>query len=161
MRAQIALVAIVLLLTLVFTMLNWTALNATAPINLLVTQVQGPLGVVFVGFGGVLIALFVLLVLWLQTGVLLEGRRHTRELAAQRELADKAEASRFTDLRQLLEREFASVKGPAAGPGELLERLNRMENSLRQEIRDSGNSVSAYIGELEDRLERRGSTPPG
>src|SRR5262245_50961816 len=132
MRAQIVLVGIMLLLTLAFTMLNWTALNATAPINLLVTQVQGPLGVVVVGFGGVLIALFVLLLLWLQTRVLLDSRRHTRELAAQRDLADKAEASRFTDLRQLLEREFASLKGPEGDPPTLLERLTRIENTLRQ-----------------------------
>ena len=111
MRAQIILVAIVLLLTLVFTVLNWTALSAPAPINLLVTQVQGPLGLVILGFGAVLIALFVLLVLWLQAGVLLESRRHSRELTAQRELADKAEASRFTELRQMLEQEFAGLKG--------------------------------------------------
>jgi uncharacterized integral membrane protein len=159
MRAQIAVVAIVLLLTLVFTLLNWTALSAPAPINLLVTEVQGPLGLVILGFGAILIALFVLLVLWLQTGVLLESRRHSRELTTQRELADKAEASRFTELRQMLEREFAGLKGSSEQPGELLERLNRMETALRQDIHDTGNSLSASIGELDDRLERRGEAP--
>jgi uncharacterized integral membrane protein len=109
MRAQIVLVAIVMLMTLVFTLLNWSALNAPAPINLLVTQVQGPLGLVILGLGTVLIALFVLLLLRLQAGVLLESRRRSRELTAQRELADKAEASRFTDLRRMLEQEFAST----------------------------------------------------
>ncbi len=161
MRAQIILVAVVMLLTLVFTLLNWTALSATAPINLLVTQVQGPLGLVILGLGAVLIALFVLLLLWLQAGVLLESRRHSRELTAQRELADKAEASRFTDLRQTLEREFAGIKGASGQPGELLERLNRMETALRQDIHDTGNGLSAYIGELEERLERRGGASPG
>ena len=116
MRAQIALVAIVLLLTLVFAIVNWTALSTPAPINLLVTEVQGPLGLVILGMGAVLIALFVLLVLSLQASVLLDSRRHSRELNAQRELADKAEASRFTDLRQMLEQEFASLKPLAAQP---------------------------------------------
>ena len=37
MRAQIVLVAVVMLLTLVFTLLNWSALSAPAPINLPVT----------------------------------------------------------------------------------------------------------------------------
>jgi uncharacterized integral membrane protein len=161
MRAQIALVVIVLLLTLVFTVMNWTALNAPASINLIVTEVQGPLGLVILGFGTVLVALFVLLVLSLQTGVLLESRRHSRELTAQRELADKAEASRFTELRQMLEQEFASLKGQSGQPGELLERINRMETGLRQDIHDSSNSLSAYIGELEERLEGRGGTPHG
>lgn len=159
MRAQIILVAIVLLLTVIFTLLNWAALSAPAPINLLVAQVQGPLGLVILGLGAVLIGLFVLLLLWLQAGVLLESRRQSRELTAQRELADKAEASRFTELRQMLEREFASVKGTSGQPGELLERLNRMETALRQDIHDAGNSLSASIGELDDRIERGGSAP--
>src|SRR5262245_57475031 len=159
MRAQIILVAVVVLLTLIFTLLNWSALNAPAPINLLVAQVQGPLGVVILGLGAVLIALFVLLLLWLQAGVLLEPRRQSRELTAQRELADKAEASRFTELRQMLEREFVGLKGQTGEPGEVLERVNRMEAALRKDIHDTGNSLSAYIGELEDRLERGGSAP--
>jgi hypothetical protein len=159
MRAQIILVAVVVLLTLIFTLLNWGALSAPAPINLLVTQVQGPLGVVILGLGAVLVALFVLLVLWLQAGMLLESRRQSRALAAQRELADKAEASRFTELRQMLEGEFSGLKGTSGQPGELLERLNRMETALRQDIHDTGNSLSAYIGELEERLGRPGDSP--
>jgi hypothetical protein len=90
--------------------------------------------------------------------VLLETRRQSRELSAQRELADKAEASRFTELRQMLEQEFATLKGLGGQPGELLERLNRLETGLRQDIHDTGNSLSAYIGELEDRLQRSGGT---
>jgi len=156
MRAQIILVAVALLLTLLFTLLNWNALSAPAPINLLVTEVQGPLGVVMLGLGSVVVALFVLLLLWLQAGTLLESRRQSRELAAQRELADKAEASRFTELRQMLEGQFAALKGTHAQPGELLERMNRMETALRQDIHDSGNSLSAYIGELGERLEQPG-----
>jgi hypothetical protein len=159
MRAQIILVAVVLLLTLIFTVLNWAALSTPAPINLLVTQVEGPLGVVVLGLGAVLIVLFVLLLLWLQAGVLLESRRHSREIAAQRELADKAEASRFTEMRQMLENEFAGLKASSGQPGELLERLNRMETALRQDIHDTGNSLSAYIGELDDRVEKLGPAP--
>jgi len=159
MRAQFILAAIVLLLTLIFAALNWTALSAPAPINLVVTQVQGPLGLVMLGFGGVLIALLVLQVVSLQASVLLQNRRQSRELTAQRELADKAEASRFTELRQVLEREFASLKGPSEQVGEVLKQLNRIETALRQDIHDTGNSLSASIGELEDRLERPGGAP--
>ena len=45
-------------------------------------------------------------VLSLQGSVLLETRRHTKELQAQRELADKAEASRFTELGTAMRAEF-------------------------------------------------------
>ena len=103
----------------------------------------------------------ILSLLWLQAGTLLESRRQSRELAAQRELADKAEASRFTDLRQMLEGEFARLKGTntSGQPGELLERLNRMEAALRQDIHDTGNGLAAHIGELEDRLGQAGDSP--
>ncbi len=159
MRAQIILVAVVFLLTVIFTVLNWAALSTPAPINLLVARVEGPLGVVVLGLGAVLIALFVVLLLWLQAGVLLESRRHSREIAMQRELADKAEASRFTELRQMLENEFVGLKTSSGHPGELLERLNRMETALRQDIHDTGNSLSAYIGELDVRVEKLGPAP--
>jgi uncharacterized integral membrane protein len=152
MRAQIILATIVLLLTMIFAALNWTPLSAPVPINLLVTQVQGPLGLVMLGLGAVMLALFVLQVLSLQASVLLQSHRQSRELTAQRELADKAEASRFTELRQVLERELANLKGRSEQVGEVLKQLT----ALRQDIHDTGNSLSASIGELEDRLERPG-----
>ena len=38
-------------------------------------------------------------------------------------------------------------------PGEMLARLNSMHESLHKELQDSGNTLAAYIGELENRLE--------
>jgi len=117
MRAQFILATIVLLLTLILAALNWTALSAPAPINLLVTQVQGPLGLVMLGLGAVMLALFVLQVVSLQASVLLQNRRQSRELTAQRELADKAEASRFTELRQVLGARVREPQGPERAGG--------------------------------------------
>ena len=70
-------------------------------------------------------------------GSLMESRRQTKELQAQRDLADKAEASRFTELRT-----------------ELMARLDRLQTDSRTAIEQNANSVAAQIGELEDRLER-------
>ena len=39
---------------------------------------------------------------YLQTSTLLEARQHARDLQAQRKLADQAEASRITELQNLL-----------------------------------------------------------
>lgn len=153
MRTQIVLVALVLVLTALFTALNWTALTASTPINLLVVDVQGPLGLVVLLLAGVLIALMILLVVWMQASVLLEARRHSRELNAQRELADKAEASRFTELREMLKGELASLAGEGRPTVEVLARLDQLEDVLRKEVHDSGNTLAAYIGELENRLE--------
>jgi hypothetical protein len=110
----------------IFAALNWGAFMAPTTLSLGVARVQAPLGLIMLGLVAVLTALFLLYVVYLQTTVLLETRRHAKELQAQRELADQAEASRFTELRTYLET-----------------RLGEMENSL-----------SADIGELRDRLDR-------
>jgi hypothetical protein len=68
-----------------------------------------------------------------------DARRQTRELQAQRDLADKAEASRFTELR-----------------AELMARLDRLQSDARLAVEQSANSTAAHIGELEDRLDRAG-----
>ena len=77
-------------------------------------------------------------------------------MAAQRELADKAEASRFTELRTFLEaqqqQEMAAQKETAAA---LSARLDQLEKALEARAEQSDNGVAAQIGELEDRLERR------
>jgi hypothetical protein len=155
MRTQILLVALMVVAIVLFSALNWSALNAPASINLLVTQTQGPLGLVVLMLTAVLIALFVLLVISLQANVLLEAKRHSREMNAQRELADKAEASRFTELRQVLQQEFAGLHEQLGNPGEVLARLDSVHESLRKEVQESGNSLAAYIGELENRMEER------
>jgi len=101
------------------------------------------------GFLGMLLGvLLVAYVVYLQSSVLLETRRHNREMQTQRDLADKAEASRFTELRNFLE---AQATARSAQDGErhaaMLARAQQTENSL-----------AAHIGQLEDRLERRPMT---
>jgi uncharacterized protein YicC (UPF0701 family) len=100
-----------------------------------------------------MVAYCLVYVLYLQSNVLMDMRRNAKELQTHRELADKAEASRFTELRNFLE---AGMKQRAeqdkAAQQALMARLDTMENTLRSSVEQSGNALSAYIGELEDRL---------
>jgi hypothetical protein len=104
-------------------------------------------------------ALFLILVVWLQTSVLLETRRQAKEIKASRELADQAEASRFTELRSFIEAELGR-RGGQGGESQaaLLARIEQLDRDLRLSIEQSGNTLAAYIGELEDRLEK--TVPP-
>jgi uncharacterized integral membrane protein len=117
---------IVLALVAVFAVLNWSAFMAPTTLSLGIAQVQAPLGLIMLALMAILTALFLTYLVYVQTTVLLESRRHAKELQAQRVLADQAEASRFTELRTYLE-----------------SRLTELENSL-----------SAQVGEMRDRLER-------
>ena len=146
MKAPTLLLLAVLALIVVFAVVNWNVIMAPTTVSMLVTDVQAPLGLILLSITLLLTALFLIFVVYLQTGVLLDARRHSRELQAQRELADKAEASRFTDLRTYLDLELRKLADQVTG----------VREDLRASIEQSGNSLAAYIGELEDRMERKG-----
>jgi hypothetical protein len=86
--------------------LNWAVLTTPATLDLVVAQVQAPLGVVMLGASGVLVALFFVAYLQNQISSLLETRRLLKEIQRVQELADKAEASRIENLHQLMATEF-------------------------------------------------------
>lgn len=137
--------------------LNWETFNAPTELWLGVTTVQAPLGLVMLGLTAVLTAFFLVFIIYLQSSVLLEARRHAKELQANRELADQAEASRFTELRRFIELELRSVvQQDTETRTALLARLDRLDTELMAAVNQSGNTLAAYIGEVEDRLERDG-----
>ena len=147
--------SIVLLLTMlaiaVLAALNWAALSAPVPVSLGVTTLEAPLGLLMLGLTALLAIVGVAYVLSLQGSVLLETRRHTKELQAQRELADKAEASRFTELRAFLETQQQQTHTA------LLARLDHLETRLAARAQESDNTTAAYVGQLEQQLRARGA----
>ena len=129
--------------------LNWTALATPSLISLGVTSVEAPLGLVMLGLTILLGVFFIAYVLSLQGSVLLDTRRHTKEMQAQRELADKAEASRFTELRAFLAAEHEQIQS------QLLARMDALETHLATRAQESDNSTAAYVGQLEQQLRIR------
>jgi len=139
----------------IFAALNWSAFTTPTTLRLAFGTVEAPLGLIMLGLTVLLAFLFLIFVTYLQTSVLLENRRHARELQLQRERADQAEASRYNQLREYLESELQKIRYRS----ELMEtgivaRLNQLDQELRGAIEQSGNTLAAYIGELEDRLQR-------
>ena len=134
-----ALLVIAAIVAIGFTVLNWGALAAPMALSLGVSTVQAPLGVVMLVALGLLALLFAA---WAMT-MLAESHRQARELHTQRELADKAEASRFTELRSFVADE-----------------MQRMRHESRTALEQAANSLSAQMGEIEDRLVR-GRTASG
>jgi uncharacterized integral membrane protein len=161
MQLRTVLLILVLALTAVFAAVNWNAFTARTSLSLVFTTIEAPLGLIMLGVTALIAALFLVFIVYLQTSVLLETRRHARELDAQRQLADQAEASRFTELRAYLQTELGRISSEAeAARASLLARLERSDTELRSAIEQSANTLAAYIGEVEDRLERL-SAPAG
>ena len=153
-----------------FSALNWTAFTTQTTLSLGLSEIQAPLGVIMLGVVAFLTAFFLVFVVYVQASALFDSRRHAQELQLNRELADKAEASRFTELRSFLEVELQKLAGRGAPSAlatdpAILARLERLEKELLTAIEQSGNSLAASLGELEDRLERKerdlAVRPPG
>jgi hypothetical protein len=155
MKVRTLLFLIALVAVVAFAALNWSAFVTPTTLSLGLVDIQAPIGLVMLGLLVFLTALFLAFVVYLQTSVLVEARRHARELISQRMLADQAEASRFTELRGFLETELKRLADlEADGRAAILARLDRLDRDLRSELEQSGNTLAAYIGELEDRLDR-------
>jgi uncharacterized integral membrane protein len=161
MYLRTVLILVVLGLLVVFVGINWSAFTMPTALSLLFGTVEAPLGLILLGIVVLLTALFLVYVVYLQSAVLMENRRHTRDLQAQRELAEQAEVSRFSQLRFFLEDELRKLsdKNDASRAG-IVARLDQLDRELRAAVEQSGNTLAAYIGEIEDRLERAASKQP-
>ncbi len=138
-----------------FATLNWAAIAAPSTLSLGLTEVNAPLGMVLLIFTAAISSLFVVYIVLLQAGVIVEARRLTKEVKAQRELADTAEASRFTELRHLLELELRKVEAQgAASSREFGARLDQSERGMQDQLTEATGTLSAYLGEIEDKLDR-------
>ncbi len=89
-----------------FTALNWETFNIPTELSIGFATLNMPLGIILLGCIIIVTALFLLFILTMQASTLLMTRRHSKAMHEQQKLADKAELSRFTDLRQFLELEF-------------------------------------------------------
>jgi membrane protein implicated in regulation of membrane protease activity len=143
---------IVLALTALFAAMNWPAFNAPQPLWLGFATITAPLGVLMLGA----LTVIALLLLVEQSVALAESRRYARELDAQRKLAEKAEASRYSELRAYVNEEMGRAETRALDTrAVLVNRVDALERDLRTALEQAQTTIAAYIGELEDRAERR------
>ena len=139
----------------VFTLLNWGAFIAPTTLSVGLTTFEAPLGLILLGVVGALVVLFLVYLVYLQASALAQSRLYSRELQTQRDIADRSEESRFNQLRSWLETELQERNKQAVeSKAATLTRLDDLERELRSAIEHAGNSLAAYIGEIEDRLER-------
>ena len=161
MYLRTLLLLLVLAAIAVFAAVNWEAVTTPTSLSLVFTTVQAPLGLVMLGLAAILTVLFLVFLVYLQTSAIVEARRYARELRAQRELAEQAETSRFTDLRGFLEAELPKLADQTANlRADVQTGLDRLNQDLRSTIEQSGNTLAAYIGEFEDRLQREKKSDP-
>jgi len=156
MSARSVVVLIVVALLGAFAALNWEAFTVRTSLNLLITRAEAPVGLVMLGVAAGLTGLYFPFALGVTAAALVEGKRRSREIQALRKLAEEAETSRYTELRTHLHAELGGLGARCSAVStEVIARLERVEDCLKTEIEQAGNSLAAYIGELEERLTRK------
>jgi uncharacterized integral membrane protein len=133
MRILSSIILAVLALLAMFAALNWTVVAAPAALSIFGFRREAPPGLILLGFAFTFALLSLAYAAAQRALILMEMRRQSQELEAQRNLAEHAEASRLNDLRQQMEREFAQ---------------------LRTTMEESTNSLAASIGQIDEKLGR-------
>jgi hypothetical protein len=155
MRTRTILLVVAILLLAGFVALNVDEFTRVSVLSLGFTTVQVSLGLVLLLLLVIATVVFLATTLYMQSANLLETRKYARELNIQRELADKAEASRFTELRSYLEVQALAAQHREAAAATVLAERFAQQQALLARLEQSDNSLAAYMGQLEDRLERR------
>ncbi len=156
MSLRTVLLGLVLALIALFAALNWPAIVAPTDVFLLFAHAQAPLGLVLLTLLAVQAVAFLTYIAVMQAQRLTDTRRLVQEAREQRELAEKAEASRYNELRQWLKQELSTLRQDVSTvAGEVGAQTRRLDEGLRQALSDTGNGLAAQLGEIEDKLDRQ------
>lgn len=139
--------------------LNWEVFTASSMLSLGIIDIHVPLGLLMIALLVIFIVLFLAFTTYLQSSALLQARRHEKALQTNRDLADKAEASRFSALQTQLEVELKKLHDAGSdNKAGILSRLDALDDKISALLKQSENTFSAYFGELEDRLDTGSKT---
>jgi biopolymer transport protein ExbB/TolQ len=155
MRARLVLLIVAILLVAGFAALNWPEITRSTPLNFGLFQMDGALGAILLAALAVSLLVFLISSAALRSRMLITENRYTRDLQTQRDLADKAEASRFTELRQHLDSHFRETRQrEALAATEFEKSMMQSQRELRAQLEQLHHALVSRLGDLESRVER-------
>ena len=165
MRGRIVFIVLAVLVVAGIAALNWPEFTHAEPLSFGVFTAEVPIGVLMIVLMAIVLTVFLVSSAIQESRYLLDHRRHTRALAAQRDLAEKAEASRFTDLRQHLDSHIRdSRQRDSMVATEFEKRMMQSHAELRAHIERMQQMIASQLSEIESRLgvprETRADNPP-
>ena len=130
MRTRLTLLLVAILLMAGFAALNWSEFVRPAQLSWGWSSGEAPLGLVMLALIALSWVGFLIGSAYLATHYQLAAHRNSKTLEAQRLLADKAEASRFTELRTYLESQATLAAQREAAT------TTRLENAVHRDQRE-------------------------
>ena len=156
MRARFVVLVLAILLVAGFAAQNWSEFIRPTQLLFGTILVDAPLGIVLLGMLALALVAFIVASASMATRSLVESRHHHKTLEAQRELADKAEASRFTDLRRHLDLQLLDLKQrDNILVTEFEKAVMRSQRELHTQVEQMNRALATRVGELEGRIDSR------
>ena len=156
MRARLIVVLTAVLLVAGFAGLNWSEFLRSTPLSFGLFIMSAPLGLILLGVLTVTLVAFLISSIHMQTVNLLDTRQHSKALQAQRDLADKAEASRFTDLRQHMDAQMREIhQRETIAATELEKAVAQGQRELRTQLELMNRTLATRLAEIETRIDAR------
>ena len=161
MRPRLTILLVAILLVAGFSALNWTEFLRSTPLSFGLFVMDAPLGLILLTVLGITLVAFLISSIHMQTVNLLDTRQHSKELHAQRELADKAESSRFTDLRQHLDAQMREIhQRETIAATELEKAVAAGQRELRTQLELMNRTLASRLGEIESRSDPKADPRP-
>jgi len=155
MRTRATLFVVAILLVAGFAALNWSEIVRSTPLSFGLFVTSAPLGLILLTVLAVACIAFVLGSAAIRTQALVDSRTHHKTLEAQRDLADRAEASRFTDLRTHLDAQLRELRErDAIAATELQKAMVNSQRELRTQLEQMHRTLGARMNELDGRAVR-------
>ena len=153
MRARFLFIVIAILLVAGFAALNWSEFLHTSPLSFGLAVIDAPLGLVMLMALGLTLVVFLLSSAAQESRIMLDAHRHHKVLETQRELAEKAEASRFTDLRQQIDTHLShNRQRDTIMATELEKSLVQSQRELRTQLELMNRNLMARFADFEERM---------
>jgi hypothetical protein len=156
MRIRVVLLVLAIALVALFAAFNWAEFVRPSPLSFGVFVTSAPLGLIMLALLGATALLALIAIAGIRTTSLVESRHNLKTLEAQRELADKAEASRFTELRQHVDRQLAELRQrDAIAATEFEKAIVAAHRELRTTLEQMNRAMAMTMKEFEARIDHR------
>ena len=156
MRARLVILVLAILAVAGFAAQNRSEFQRTTPLSFGLVVMEAPLGLIMLAILGITALAFLAANATSQTQLLIESRQHSKALQAQRDLADKAEASRFTELRQHLDAQLRENRQrEAIAATEFEKAMVGSQRELRTQLEQMNRTLATRMGEIETRIDAR------
>jgi len=153
MRGRLVFIVLAALIVAALAAQNWPLITRSETLSFGIFNMAAPLGLILLALLVATLVAFLVSSAVQESRYLMEHRRHARALQAQHELAEKAEVSRFTELRSHLDthlREGRQRETMVATEYE--KRMMQSHNELRAQLDRMQQMLSSRLSDIESRV---------